>query len=156
MKQFFINLAKKERSASNFALACSVGIYIALSPFMGLHTIMIFFFAWLLRLNLPITFAVAYLNNPWTVGPLIVGEYWFGQWMFSLVSLDNYFSNPEWLTWMVVLLRKYINIPDVNFWAFFMGANVLSVVVSIMLYPVFKYMFSVVKPSIRVRRRVIP
>ena len=39
-------------SPQRTALAFAIGVFIGFSPAYGLHTLMVFFFAWALRLNL--------------------------------------------------------------------------------------------------------
>ncbi|HJM68787.1 MAG TPA: DUF2062 domain-containing protein [Candidatus Babeliales bacterium] len=147
MKRFFTQLALKERCPSKFSLSVCAGAFIALSPFMGLHTAMIFVFAWTFRLNLPITFAVAYLNNPWTVGPLLVGEYVIGQKIVTLLGWQ--FENPAWVISFNKLLSTYLGLPEICFWTFIIGASVMTLVVSIILYPIVKYVFTTFIPRQR-------
>jgi hypothetical protein len=51
------------------ALSFAFGIFWGFSPFLGLHTIIAFFTAWLLGLNRFIAVAGVYITNPWTIIP---------------------------------------------------------------------------------------
>ena len=154
MKSFVLQLALKERCPSKFSLSVCYGVFIALSPFMGVHTAMIFIFAWALRLNLPITFAVAYLNNPWTVGPLLFGEYAFGKWIVGLLGWSKYLHNPAWVSSFNKMLTHYVGLPKICFWSFIIGASVLTLVVSLLLYPVIKYLFTLWVPPVHEQRKI--
>ena len=55
------------------ALAFSVGVFIAFSPFLGLHTIMATALAFLFRFNKIAIYAGTFINNPFfTLVPIIV------------------------------------------------------------------------------------
>ena len=65
-------------SPQRTALAFAIGVFIGFSPAYGLHTVMVFFCAWALGLNFLALIAGAYLNNPWTVVPILGATYWVG------------------------------------------------------------------------------
>src|SRR5581483_10373754 len=70
------NLADQEHCSTKLALSFCVGVYIAFSPFIGLHTVMTFIFVWLFGLNLAATFTASWLiNNPWTMIPIYSTDY---------------------------------------------------------------------------------
>ncbi len=52
------------------ALAFSIGVFMGISPLIGLHYIGGFFLAWLLRLNKLVTLIGVSVNNPWTIVPI--------------------------------------------------------------------------------------
>jgi len=53
------------------ALAFAVGLFIAFTPTYGLHTASALFCAWAFRLNLVALLVGAFVNNPWTILPII-------------------------------------------------------------------------------------
>ena len=67
-----------QESPQRTALAFAIGVFICFSPAYGLHTAMVFFFAWALGLNFLALFAGALLNNPWTVVPILGATNWVG------------------------------------------------------------------------------
>jgi len=67
-----------QESPQRTALAFAIGVFIGFSPAYGLHTVMVFFCAWALRLNLLALMTGAFLNNPWTVVPILGATYWVG------------------------------------------------------------------------------
>ncbi len=59
-------------------MAFSVGIFIGMSPFLGIHTLLGVIVAWAFRLN---TFAIItglYITNPLTVVPIYTFSTWIG------------------------------------------------------------------------------
>lgn len=143
IKQFLVDVVTKERSPRKLALSCSMGIYIAFSPFIGLHTAMIFVSSWLFRLNLPVVFASGYLvNNPWTLVPVFSSGYATGYLILhTLLGLQTRDINPWWMTKINLFLETIVGTPHVCFWSFMVGANVLGVVLAFILYPLLKQVF---------------
>src|SRR4029453_5623583 len=61
------------------ALAFSIGVFIAFSPFLGLHTIMATFIAFVFKFNKIAIYTGTFLNNPpLTLVPIIVAFYAVG------------------------------------------------------------------------------
>ncbi len=65
-------------SPHSIAIAFSIGVFIGMSPLLGLHTILALAVASILRLNRMVTLAGAYLTNPWTIVPIYSFSTWFG------------------------------------------------------------------------------
>ena len=139
--KLFSKYIKKGDCPRRLSLSVCVGIFVALSPFMGLHTVIAIFLAWLLGLNFGITFVVAHFNNFLTVGPLLVAEYGIGHWLLNCVGVTHTLQNPHWMSHLNGMLNHYCGFPDISFWAFFIGANALAVSMSVGLYPVVKWLF---------------
>ena len=64
-------------SPRKMATAFAIGIFIGMSPLLGLHTVLGLLAAWLLRLNRLITLVGVFVTNPWTIVPI----YSFGTWI---------------------------------------------------------------------------
>lgn len=169
---FLTKLASQERSSTKLAFSFCMGNYIAFSPFLGLHTVMVFLFVWLFRLNFTVTFAAAYLvNNIFTAVPVYAADYFFGYWFvhnvtqLDLQKLNNFLAKPLHILFLPFVslwtfLAQYIpysgNIVDSTshfletyvcfskpcLWSFFIGGNLLGIVTSILLYPVIKKAFA--------------
>ncbi|RMG06001.1 MAG: DUF2062 domain-containing protein, partial [Nitrospirae bacterium] len=60
------------------SLAFSLGLFIGISPFLGLHTVLALLLAHLLRLNKIVTLSGAYVTNPWTIVPIYTFSTWVG------------------------------------------------------------------------------
>ena len=54
-------------SPHKIASAFAVGIFIAFSPTIGLHTATAVLLAWLFRLNMMVVILATLVNNPWTI-----------------------------------------------------------------------------------------
>jgi uncharacterized protein len=65
-------------SPQRTALAFSVGVWIAFCPFYGFHTILVVLCTWAFGLNFLALLAGAWINNPWTVVPVLGATYWTG------------------------------------------------------------------------------
>jgi uncharacterized protein (DUF2062 family) len=128
----------KDAAPEKLALAMSVAMYIAWSPFLGLHTIMLIVSGWLFNLNIPFLLAAGYIiNNPWTMVPIYMGGYLFGYWVLhGLLGVSIIGLNPVWMEWFNYKIMEYLHIQEISFWAFMIGGNFLGVIFSIITYPI--------------------
>src|SRR5256885_4684522 len=66
------------------ALAFSLGVFIAFSPFLGLHTILATLIAFMFRFNKVAIYTGTFVNNPFfTLVPIIVGSYAVGAFVLG-------------------------------------------------------------------------
>jgi uncharacterized protein (DUF2062 family) len=106
---------------------CS-GIYIAFSPFPGLHTAMMFAAKALFGLNFPVLFFATSFNNPWTMIPFFLFDYYFGYWLLhSFLGLNINF---------MVSIEKIFGSVRICPFSFLVGGNVLGIFFAVALYPV--------------------
>ncbi len=122
------------------ALAFAVGIFIAFSPFLGLHTILATLVAFSFRLNKIATYTGTFVNNPFlTFVPITLASYAVGAFLLGrplrLPAGDlELLREPHLLTaayWHTLLLRsRTVVLP------FAVGGLALSVVCSLAAYPV--------------------
>jgi uncharacterized protein len=121
------------------ALAFSIGIFIAFSPFLGLHTICATALAFIFRFNKVAIYTGTFINNPFlTLVPIIIASYAIG----ALV-MGRPLSLPEE---GLALLREP-RLLTAGYWRelshhasdvllpFSIGGMVLSVVCSLAAYP---------------------
>ncbi len=147
MRRFIIHHSKKlllhERSAKKLALATSVALYVAISPFLGLHTMMLVVAGWLFNLNIPVLIMVSYtVNNPWTMIPLMAGGYWAGYKILHVwCGLSVAAINPAIMSWFNAYIHTYLGLKDVSFWAFMLGGNIVGIFVALALYPLLHLFF---------------
>jgi uncharacterized protein (DUF2062 family) len=109
-KEAFFSL---DSSPHKKALSFAVGIFIAFNPTYGLHTVEVFFVVWLFRLNFPLVFAGAWLNNPWTVLPVSTFCYLVGRGVMkpfglfydpnSVDRLLHILMHTSWKDWLSTL-----------------------------------------------------
>ena len=122
------------------ALAFSVGVFIAFSPFLGLHTLMATVVAFAFRFNKVAIYAGTFVNNPFlTLVPIVVASYALG----ALVTgrpLRLPAEGLELLSDPHPLQSSYWRALGAHAWdvllPFSVGATALSVVCSLAAYPV--------------------
>ena len=122
------------------ALAFSIGVFIAFSPFLGLHTIMATALAFVFRFNKIAIYAGTFVNNPFlTLIPIIIASYATGAFLLGHpIRLDaekmELLRDPHLLTaayWRALLAHSWdVLIP------FALGGSLLSIVCSLATYPV--------------------
>lgn len=121
------------------ALAFSIGIFIAFSPFLGLHTILATLLAFLFRFNKVAIYTGTFVNNPiLTLVPIILASYATGAFLMGRpLALPpeglELLKAPHLLTgayWQKLFLHSWdVLLP------FTVGGLVLSVVCSLAAYP---------------------
>lgn len=122
------------------ALAFSIGVFVAFSPFLGLHTILATSIAFIFRFNKLAIYSGTFINNPFlTLVPIIVASYAIGAFLLGRpirISPEGFelLSNPHPLT--ADYYRKLFRESWLIVWPFTVGATVLSVVCSLIAYPV--------------------
>jgi len=127
------------RCPNTFAKSVCFGIYVAFSPFVGFHTAMVILFSWFFALNFSLTLAISIIiNNPWTMIPVYATDHIFGQYFFSLFSIDISQYEPAWIAWCSNMVAPYIGAQTLSLWAFLCGGNLLGIALSCILYPVVK------------------
>jgi uncharacterized protein (DUF2062 family) len=121
------------------ALAFSIGVFIAFSPFLGLHTITATLVAFLFRFNKIAIYAGTFINNPFlTLAPIIITSYALGAFILGRplgippegiellknprVFSSDYYGQIFVQSWDIV-------------WPFSVGATLLSVICSLLAYP---------------------
>lgn len=121
------------------ALAFSIGIFIAFSPFLGLHTIMATVVAFAFRFNKIAIYTGTFINNPFlTLVPIIIVSYAVGAFILGRpVDIPEegveLLKNPEIFSgdYYRRLLAQSWSIV----WPFAVGGTVLSVICSVLAYP---------------------
>lgn len=143
ISHYFKQFVAHEKSAQKLALSFCIGNYIAFSPFLALHTVMIFLSVWLFGLNPAVTFAVAYgVNNPWTAIPIYTIDYFFGYSILHwLLHIDTAYYTPGWVNIISNFCEQRLGIATPCFWSFFIGGNLLGFLTSLILYPFIKRIF---------------
>ena len=121
------------------ALAFSIGIFIAFSPFLGLHTIIATALAFLFRFNKVAIYTGTFINNPFlTLVPIIITSYAVGAFLLGRpLALPEeglaLLRDPHLLTasyWRELTRRAGdILLP------FSIGGMALSVICSLAAYP---------------------
>ena len=93
LKERFHEIVKLDDPPHKLALAAAVGIFVAFSPWIGLHIISCILFAWVFRLSKFVVLTATFVNNPWTVVPMYAFCLWFG---VKLTGSDVGIPHIEW------------------------------------------------------------
>ena len=121
------------------ALAFSIGVFIAFSPFLGLHTILATVIAFAFRFNKVAIYTGTFINNPFlTLVPIIIASYAVGALILGrpLEIPDEgveLLKDPHLLTG-AYYRRLFVESWNIV-WPFAVGGSVLSVVCSLIAYP---------------------
>lgn len=146
-QRLLARLEKTGMSPSQVAWSGALGIYLALSPFLGIQTLLIFVFAFLFRAHAGIIFTVLYtVNNPWTMIPIALFDYIVGAGFCTLFGFDFSPYDPTWMAWvnrkLGSWLLPYLGIKKLSFWTYFIGGNLVAIPAMLITYPALKKMYS--------------
>ncbi len=111
------------------AMAFSLGVFIAFSPFIGLHLISAVFLAWVLRLNAVAVLLGTLLNNPWTFVPIFGTSLWVGIQIYGRHAL----LQP--IHWQDLTIVNVIPQLEPYLMPFLLGTTLLGIVASVIAYP---------------------
>lgn len=115
---------------SKLATAFALGVFIAFSPTIGLHTISCLFFAWIFRLSKFVVVTAAFVNNPWTVFPLYGFCLWFGMKITGSAAAAPHIAwNEITLSSAYLVLRPFL-------WPFVAGSVAVGAVAACVAYVV--------------------
>jgi uncharacterized protein (DUF2062 family) len=121
------------------ALAFSIGVFIAFSPWLGLHTITATVIAFLFRFNKIAIYAGTFINNPFlTLVPIIIASYAVGAFVLGRpLGIPpegiELLKNPRIFT-ADYYRQIFVQSWDIV-WPFTVGATLLSVICSVVAYP---------------------
>ncbi len=144
-KQKWQAILAVEQSPEKLARALTLGLWIAFSPFLGLQTPLIFIIAPLMGLSSFIVFTTVYVvNNPWTMIPIIVLDYYVGYFIVEKwLGFNLHAYNPGFMTWVNEKLQRYLSsylgTAPLCFWCFICGGLVVSLIVASISYPILRY-----------------
>ncbi|GJL67414.1 MAG: hypothetical protein NPIRA06_00490 [Nitrospirales bacterium] len=117
------------------ALAFSLGVFIAFAPHYFFHTASVVFCAWAFRLNFLALFLGSLINNPWTLVPILAASLYTGLLLVGTSSSTTIEWDQMNVDNMFDMLSPYL-IP------FFVGACALSIVGSLMAYPIMRWVMT--------------
>lgn len=115
----------------------SIGLFIAFSPYLGLHNVLIFACAWCFNLSLPLTFIVAHLNNPWTMTPIYYADYVCGKWLLQQTGYRIMYANPWWMEHVNYYVRPIFG-DSLCLWTFLIGGTILAIAIGAVSYFILK------------------
>ena len=114
-------LSVKE-SPRKIALAFALGVFIGMSPLLGIHTVLGLAAAWIFRLNKFVTVVGVFVTNPWTIVPI----YTFGTWIGAkLLGIDRIIPDIDWAH---LTMREVVHSFGPLLLPFVVGSTLLGVV----------------------------
>ena len=121
-----------QESPHRTALAFAIGVFIAFAPHYFFHTASVVFCAWAFRLNFIALFLGSFLNNPWTLVPILAASLYTGLLLVGASSSTTIEWNQLSVDNMFDMLSPYL-IP------FLVGACALSIIGSLTAYPIMRW-----------------
>ncbi len=151
LKHKFDQIIAKEQSPDKLAKSFSLGMWIALSPFLGIQTFLVFILGLPMRVHTGVVLMLIYLiNNPLTMIPIAIFDYLVGIWFFNdLLGINLALYNPSWMksfnayveTKLGGYLHNYINLADLSIWYYLLGGLIVATIGAIITYPLARYFF---------------
>jgi uncharacterized protein len=143
LKHLLMRCFAYEASPARLAFTCALAIYIAFSPFFGLHTLMVFAAGFLLHLNVPLMILVSYtINNPFTMIPIYLSGYYIGHLLLhSWLGFEIAQANPWWMDAFNLFLQTHLGLVEISLWAFLVGGNILGFVLAGLSYVILLPLF---------------
>ena len=132
-------LISPEDSPHELALGTSVGVFVALTPLFGLHTVIIILVAFalprLMRFNKALAIAACYVNNPLTFAPILWASYRVGRWLMPAAPGEIHAGlQPPKLDWHGGMR----SLPSLLYgigWPMLIGCVVLGAALAAAVYP---------------------
>ncbi len=120
------------------ALAFGIGVFIAFSPFLGLHIWIALLIAVLFRLNRVAILVGTYLNNPWTFAPIYlagtsVGCFLLGISSAGLSAINWNLHGRDFYRNVWHVLRRYL-------WPLVLGNTLLGLVCGVLGYLLLRHL----------------
>jgi uncharacterized protein (DUF2062 family) len=124
------NIFKLDDSPAQLASAFALGVFIAFSPTIGLHTITCLLLAWMFRLSKLVVLTAGFINNPWTIVPMYGFCLWFG-----MKITGGALTVPS-IAWNELTLRNSYTTLAPYLWPFIVGTLVAGAVAAAVAYVV--------------------
>jgi len=124
MKTMIGDFLVKGLSPAEIAFGISLGNFVGILPFLGLHTVMALGLAWLLRLNMGVVFLGTQISNPVSFPFILFISAQIGSVVLHGTFLDLSFRGDAML-----LIRQYL-CPTL------IGSILLGLAVGIVTYPI--------------------
>ncbi len=117
-----------KESPQRIALAFAVGVFLGMSPLVGLHTIMGIAAAYAFRFNKFVTMVGVYVTNPWTIVPIYTFTTWLGA---RLLGIDQVLPDIDWNK---LTFSSFFTEMQHLLWPFFFGTTLVSIISAVAGY----------------------
>jgi len=132
VRQQLTHVLHLQETPHRTALAFALGVFIAFAPHYLFHTASVAFCAWAFRLNFFALLLGSFINNPWTLVPILAASLYTG----LLLGGESLSIEIDWdhltVNTMFDILSPYL-IP------FIVGACTLAIVGSLIAYPIMRW-----------------
>ena len=89
----FRSIFQVKDTPHRIAMSFAVGVFMGISPLLGLHYVGAFFIAWLFKLNKLVAMVGVSVNNPWTIVPISTFCVWIGA---KLIGIKQVLPEVDW------------------------------------------------------------
>jgi uncharacterized protein len=139
VRNFLHRLLALDDTPERIALAFAVGVFLAFSPLLGLHTVLGVLIAFLFGLNRVAILLGVFLNNPWTLVPIYSAGAYLGSLFVGFPAVSG-FPDFGWhqiwrAHYWVELARQWPRLLPLA-----LGSTVLGVVFALLSYPIALYL----------------
>jgi uncharacterized protein (DUF2062 family) len=110
------------------ALTFAVGVFIGISPFIGLHAVIALAVAWIFRLNKVVILSGAFINNPWSFIPIYTFSTWIGT---VILGTDLGIMDVDWHS---MTLGTFVSDLSSLIMPFIVGTTVVGGISAILSY----------------------
>ena len=93
VKDRFMLLFRIQDSPRRTSLAFALGVFIGMSPLIGIHTVLGILVASLFKLNRLAMIIGVYVTNPWTIVPIYTFSTWVGA---KCLGMNRIFPDIHW------------------------------------------------------------
>ena len=139
IRHYLRRLLAVDDSPQRIALAFAIGVFLAFSPLVGLHTVLGLAIAFLFGLNRMALLIGLFVNNPWTLVPIYIAAGYIGGLLFGYpghAAMPDFGWNQLWrMHYWVELGRQWRLLIPVA-----LGSLILSIVFAILSYPLALYL----------------
>jgi len=148
IKQRAKNILHLGESPHELAKAFAVGVFVAFTPFIGIHTLLVLMLAWAFRLNKLVALTGTFVNNPWTIAFVYIGPTWACVRAMRYLGIPVRHLNYDMLRTEFLETMQQYSIWQPVFWttflhefkpyirAFLIGTTVAGVMASLLAYVV--------------------
>ena len=137
LRSAFRNLLNLDDPPERTAFAFALGAFIGFSPLLGLHTILAAIISVIWRLNKLAIFTGSYINNPWTIAPIVAASWAIGRALIGAPPVE--LPQASLSAMMTFEFWRMIGGQWRQLLPFAAGAGVLSVISAAVSYPLMLY-----------------
>lgn len=136
-KSLFRKFLDLNETPERIALSFSIGVFIAFSPLLGTHLILVFLLVLIFRLNKVAILTGALINNPWTIIPMYTAGTFLGFFLMGksisrlpVFSISDLLSFNDFFHKFKAILFPYL-----------LGCTVLGLIAALIGYFLMKRLF---------------